>query len=98
MFDLDNLLKENKIVLVDFYSPHCGSCKMMSPVIDDLSTTYSDRLSVYKIDAEEEVELASKYNIMAVPVIQLYKDGELKQQIQGPMNKVKLEGLIKDLL
>ncbi len=98
MFDLNNLLKENKLVLVDFFTPHCGSCKMMSPVIDDLSQTYSDQLSVCKIDAEEEMELASRFNIMAVPVIQLYKDGELKHQIQGPMNKVKLEGLIKDLL
>ena len=98
MFDLENLLKENQLVLLDFYTPHCGSCKMMSPVIDDLSSTYSDRLSVFKIDAEEESDLASKFNIMAVPVIQLYKNGELKHQFQGPMSKIKLEGLIKDLL
>lgn len=98
MLNLEKTLSENSVVLLDFYTPACHTCKMLNPVIDMLSQEYSGKVSFIKVDATEETSLAEQHSIMSVPVMAIYKNGELKHRVQGALPKAKLEELIKPLL
>jgi len=70
------------IAIVDFWAPWCGPCKMMTPIIDKLSINHPE-LIVAKVNIDESPEIAKKYNIMSIPTIIIYKDGEPLEQTVG---------------
>ena len=69
-------------VVVDFYADWCGPCKMLSPVVEELSKEYTD-VKFVKVDVDEEEELAMKYGIMSIPTLFLLKDGEIVGKTGG---------------
>ena len=79
------VLNEGK-VLVDFYADWCGPCKMMSPIIDDISEEKSD-IKVCKINVDEAQELAIKYNVMSIPTIMIFENGNVVKQFVGVTSK-----------
>ena len=75
-------LKSTKPVLVDFYADWCGPCKMVSPLVDELSEE-SDAYKVGKVNVDESPELAAKYGVMSIPTLIVLKDGQPLKQLVG---------------
>ena len=71
------------IVLVDFWAPWCGPCRMVGPVIEELSEEVKDKAKVCKMNVDENMEFPQKYGIMSIPSVLLFKDGELVETMIG---------------
>ena len=80
----EELLESSKIpVLVDFYATWCGPCQMMTPILEQVGANLRDRLQVVKIDTDKYPNLASKYQIEALPTLVLFKNGQPAEKIEG---------------
>lgn len=80
----EDLLKSSELpVLVDFYATWCGPCQMMTPILEQVGANLRDRLQVVKIDTDKYPNLASKYQIEALPTLVLFKDGQPAEKIEG---------------
>lgn len=79
----DLLSSSNVPVLVDFYATWCGPCQMMSPILEQVGATLRDRLQVVKIDTDKYPNLASKYQVEALPTLVLFKNGQPATKIEG---------------
>jgi len=78
-------------VLVDFWAPWCRPCIMAAPVLEELAEDYSDRIIIAKLNVDENMKIASKYGIMAIPNLIIFKDGKPVAQIVGYKPKAELK-------
>ena len=83
----NEVLKSDKPVIIDFYADWCGPCKMMSPIIDEISDELGDKVKVRKINTDENLGLAQKYGIMSIPTIMIIKNGEISKTFIGVTDK-----------
>ena len=88
------VVKENKLVVVDFWATWCGPCRAIGPVIDELANQYEGKVVIGKINVDEESELARKYKVMSIPTVMLFKNGEVVDKVVGLRSKEDLEELI----
>ena len=80
--NFNEIISENKLVLVDFYAEWCGPCKMLAPIIHEIKEELSNKVYVIKVNVDEEEELSTKFNIFSIPTLVLIKDGkELDRKI-----------------
>ncbi len=90
-FNLENfeeeVLKSEIPVLVDFYAEWCGPCKMMGPVIEEIAKELEGKVKVGKINVDENQDLAMKYNVMSIPTLIIFKNGEEVKQLVGFRDK-----------
>ena len=94
----DLLNQSNVPVLVDFYATWCGPCQMMSPILEQVNSHLKDRLKVVKIDTEKYANLASQYQIQALPTLVLFKNGQPIERIEGVMQAPQLIQYLQPLL
>ena len=85
-------------VLIDFWAPWCGPCKMISPLIDQLAEEYAGRIKVGKVNVDEETALAEQHGIISIPTLVVYKDGAPACQKTGAAPKRDIETLLRDLI
>ncbi len=77
------VLKSEKPVLVDFWAPWCGPCKMVAPELEAVDAEYEGQAVIVKVNVDEQQQIASKYNVMGIPTLLLLKDGEEVNRIVG---------------
>ena len=87
-----------KLVLVDFYATWCGPCKMLAPVVSEIEEEYKEKLEVYKVNIDENQELALKYDIMSIPTLMFFKNGEVVNTSVGFRSKSELKDTINNLV
>jgi thioredoxin len=85
-------------VLVDFYAEWCGPCQMMVPILEQVNNQLKDRLRIVKIDTEKYANLATQYQISALPTLVLFKQGQPVDRIEGAMQAQQLVQRIQPLL
>lgn len=92
--EFENKIREDGKVLVDCYAPWCGPCRMLSPIIDELSEEINN-VTFYKINIDDAASVSEKYEIMSIPTLLLFENGNLKETIVGFKSKEDLEELLK---
>lgn len=92
------VLKNDKPVLVDFWAEWCGPCRMQAPVIDDIAKDFSEKVKVGKLEVDQNPEMAQKYSVMSIPMIILFKGGEVIWQGVGLQQKKALEEEINKVI
>ncbi|MBI4186975.1 MAG: thioredoxin [Chloroflexi bacterium] len=88
------VLKSKSPVLVDFWAPWCHPCRMIAPILDELAEEYSGKVSVARMDVDQNPNTASKYGIMSIPTLLLFKNGEPASHIVGFRPKDELKRTI----
>ena len=91
-------IKNNGIVLVDFYADWCGPCKMIAPVLEELSKEYEGKAAIVKVNVDNEQQLVAQYGVMSIPNLVLLKDGQVVKQVVGYQAKPALEALLNSVL
>lgn len=94
----NEIIKSSIPVLVDFWAPWCGPCKMIAPHLEEISKQYADKLKVAKINVDDASDIATRYNVMSIPTLLLFKNGEIMDKKVGALSKSDLEKMIQPYL
>ncbi|MFH1387499.1 MAG: thioredoxin [bacterium] len=92
------VLQSSRPVLVDFWAPWCGPCKMIAPILEKAAEQYQGKLKVVKLNTEENKEIADKHQIMSIPSMIMFAKGEEVGRISGFKDEQRLNGELGDLL
>lgn len=90
----EEVLGKEQVTVVDFWAEWCGPCKMMTPVIDELSTEYDGKAVIGKLNVDDNPEIPMNYNVRGIPTFLIFKNGELKEKIVGATTKQALKDKI----
>ncbi len=86
----DDVVKSDKPVVLDFWAPWCGPCRMMEPVLKELAEEYGDKIVVGKLNVDENPATAQKYEILSIPTLLIFSGGEVAKKLVGAMPKKRL--------
>ena len=85
-------------ILVDFWAPWCGPCLAVAPILEQLASKYDGKLKIGKVNVDEESALASKFRVMSIPTLILFKSGKVVQQMVGLRSVQELEDMLKKVM
>ena len=94
----EKVLDATEPVLVDFFATWCGPCKMIAPILDEVSQAYKDKLQIAKMNVDENRDIPAKFGIRGIPTLMLFKGGQLAATKVGAMSKAQLTAFIDQQL
>lgn len=92
------VMKSPGVVMVDFWAVWCGPCQMVAPIVDELATEYAGKLKVMKLNTDENPEVAGRYQIMSIPTVLFFKNGQPVEKLIGARPKKQFKDIIDQLL
>ena len=92
------VIESEQPVLVDFWAPWCGPCRVVAPVLEEIAEERSENLRIVKLNIDENQQTAMNYQILAIPTMVLFRDGQEAKRIQGAMPKKRLEAELQPAL
>ncbi len=92
-FEAD-VIQADKPVLVDYWAEWCGPCKMIAPILDEVSASYQDKLQIAKMNVDENREVPAKFGIRGIPTLMLFKGGQLSATKVGALSKAQLTAFL----
>ena len=92
------VIKSTELVMVDFWAVWCGPCQMVAPIIEELSKEYAGKMKVRKLNTDENPEVAGRYQVMSIPTILFFKNGQVVEKLVGARPKRQFKELIDTLL
>ncbi len=92
------VLKSESPVLVDFWAPWCGPCRILAPVVEEIANSYTGRIKVGKLNVDDNQETTMQYSIRSIPTLILFKNGKALDQIIGAVPKSEIEKMVKKAL
>lgn len=92
------VLQSDKPVVVDFWATWCGPCKMIAPILEEVATEMGDRVKVTKLDVDSNNRTAGKYNIMSIPSLLFFRNGQVVDQVIGAIPKSQLVSRLEKVL
>ena len=96
-FDTDVLMND-KPVIVDFWAPWCGPCRAVAPILEELAAEHGDKVSIVKLNTDENPEITSRYGITGIPTLNVYVKGEVVKTLVGALPKPKLVRELSDFI
>jgi thioredoxin 1 len=93
-----DVLKSEVPVLVDFWAPWCGPCRMVSPVVDEIAQQYDGKVKVVKVNTDENPNVASQYGIRSIPTLMIFKGGQRVDMVVGAVPKTTLANTLEKYL
>ena len=88
--NFEELLQDNKLVVVDFWATWCGPCRMLSPILDQVEEEMQDKVTVVKVNVDDADEVAAQFRIMSIPTLLFFKNGQVVDKTVGAMPKMAL--------
>jgi thioredoxin 1 len=83
--------KASELTIVDFWATWCGPCRMIAPILDQISVEHAGKVKIAKLDVDSNIKTASRFNVRSIPMLLFFKDGKVVDQIVGAVPKVQIE-------